>query len=132
MNKIKYKKGYKYKIVEDVITCIPILNLEIKTTLVELNRNGKLTIKKEYSFDGPSGPAIDTKNFMRGSLVHDALYQLIRLGHLDSGYRKTCDKILVDICKKDGMSALRRAYVYRGVRMFGGASVKPREVYIAP
>ena len=49
-----------------------------------LNTKGHLIIKRSYAWDGPSGPTIDTKNFMRGSLVHDALYQLMRHEHLSS------------------------------------------------
>jgi hypothetical protein len=30
-----------------------------------------LNILEEYCWDGASGPAIDTQNFMRGSLLHD-------------------------------------------------------------
>ena len=47
--------------------------------------------------DGPSGPAIDTKNFMRASLVHDALYQLMRLGTLDKSRRQYADRLLQTI-----------------------------------
>ncbi len=31
----------------------------------------------------PNGPTIETKTFMRASLVHDALYQLMREEHLE-------------------------------------------------
>ena len=50
---------------------------------VSIQPDGRLVIQKGYAWDGPSGPTIDTENFMRGSLVHDALYQLFREGKLD-------------------------------------------------
>ena len=80
-----------------------------------------------YAWDGPSGPTIDTKNFMRGSLVHDGLYQLMREGLLaHEEYRKSADDLLRDICVEDGMSKFRAWYVHRAVRISGGKSTKPR------
>ena len=61
-----------------------------------------------YGRDGPSGPTLDTRDFIRGSLVHDALYQLMREGLLDHS-----------IHREDGMTALRAWWVYQGVRLFG-------------
>ena len=46
--------------------------------LLEITSEGELIIRNGYSWDGPSGPTIDTKNFMQGSLIHDALCQLMR------------------------------------------------------
>lgn len=90
---------------------------------LELFPNGVLAIREGYSWDGPSGPAIDTKNFMRASLVHDALYQLIEEGQLSRNQRKNADKTMRDICKEDGMSGKRRFWVYWFVRLFGGTHV---------
>jgi len=94
---------------------------------VSLTKTGDLTLKKSYAWDGPSGPTIDTKNFMRGSLVHDGLYQLMRDGLLDhERYRKDADELLRAICEEDGMSTFRAWYVYRSVRIFGGSAAEPR------
>ena len=94
---------------------------------VRLSKSGDLRLKKSYAWDGPSGPTVDTKNFMRGSLVHDGLYQLMRDGLLDDKtYRKDADAILRDTCKEDGMSAIRASYVYWSVRIAGGYAAKPR------
>lgn len=92
---------------------------------VTLSKTGKLCTKKGYAWDGPSGPTIDTKNFMRGSLVHDALYQLMRERLLSGRMRKAADEILYDLCREDGMSAVRAEYVYHAVRAFGGSSARP-------
>jgi hypothetical protein len=81
-------------------------------------RNGFLHIKAGYCWDGPSGPTIDTENFMRGSLIHDALYQLMREGKISLSYRRRADELLREICLKDGMSRLRAWWVYWGVRLF--------------
>jgi len=84
----------------------------------------ELDILEGYCWDGPSGPAIDTQNFMRGSLLHDCLYQLIRDGYIIPSYRKTADIFLFKICREDGMSWIRGVWVYLGVRMFGWRAIK--------
>lgn len=94
---------------------------------MSLSESGTLTVKEGYAWDGPSGPTIDTPNFMRGSLVHDVLYQLMRLGALDhKKYRKRADEILREMCLEDGMSAFRAWYVYMAVQWFGESSATPR------
>lgn len=92
---------------------------------VRLNRDGLLTLKKGYAWDGPSGPTIDSKDFMRGSLVHDALYQLMREKLLKQRLRKKADEILWMICLADGMAKARANYVYHAVRAFGASSARP-------
>jgi hypothetical protein len=63
---------------------------------------------------------------MRGSLVHDALYQLMREEHLErSKYREYADKVLQKMCKEDGMSSLRALWVYQGVHLGGDPSADP-------
>ena len=84
-----------------------------------------MTIYKGYAWDGPSGPTIDTKDFMRPSLVHDAFYQLMREGKLGQECRKDADELLKIMCIKDGMPAPRAWYVYRAVRRFAAFAVKP-------
>ncbi len=124
---LSYKKGYKYQLVEIYSTKINVKPSEdIATDYIELTTKGNLIIKKGYAWDGPSGPTIDTLNFMRGSLVHDALYQLMREGHLNRyEYRERVDRLLQDMCKKDDMSALRAWWVYYGVRLGGGPAADP-------
>jgi len=123
-------KKYKYQL---MIEYTHATNLRIDEDLatvddfVRLTKKGELSLKKTYAWDGPSGPTIDTKNFMRGSLVHDGLYQLMRDGLLDhERYREDADKILRAICKEDGMSKVRAWYVYQSVRLFGGSAAEPR------
>lgn len=92
----------------------------IETYFLHLNTNGKLIIKKGYAWDGASGLAIDTTNFMRASLVHDALYQLMRMGMLNrEQWRKAADNLLLAQCLEDGMSFIRAKLVYHSVRVFG-------------
>ena len=122
-------KKYKYQLMDEYIIQIdikPVQNIESK--FLSLSSEGVLTIRKSYAWDGPSGPTIDTRNFMRGSLVHDALYQLMRLSALDyKVYRKRADEILREICPEDGMSSFRAWYVYQAVHLFAEGSARPRE-----
>jgi len=127
MECITYKAGYKYQLKASYVTQIDIRPaVHIDMEYLALTTGGILTVKKGYAWDGPSGPTIDTLNFMRGSLVHDALYQLMRERRLDEGkYRETADRLLQTMCKEDGMSALRAWWVYQGVHFFGKPSADP-------
>ncbi len=120
--------SYKYQLMEDYTIQIEILPKEDITTLyIDLNTDGLLTIKKNYAWDGPSGPTVDTNDFMRGSLVHDALYQLMRGEYLDISERDKVDRLLQAICKEDGMTAFRAWYVYKGVSLFGKTNAQPKK-----
>ena len=131
--RIKYKAGYKYQLSRtyDIEINIPG---NMACEFIKLQA-GILTIQKGYAWDGPSGPTIDTKSFMRGSLVHDALYQLMRQNKLASKYRKRADELLKLICREDGMNRVRAWYVYRAVRRGAEKSSKAghgRKVRVAP
>ena len=92
---------------------------------VVLFAHGLLYVRRGYAWDGPSEPTIDTENFMRGSLFHDALYQLMREGALPPEARAVADQLLRDVIRKDGMSRFRAWYVYRLIRIFGGRAARP-------
>ena len=120
MLKIVYKGGYKYQLFETYevpVSIHPQEHLAIDKFL-ELLTNGTLRIYKGYAWDGASGPAMDTKTIMRGALIHDALYQLMRTGKLAQKWRKQADKDLFRVCLQDGMWRIRAYWVYRAVRIF--------------
>ncbi len=126
---IKYKKGYKYQLAETFniqVSSKPTTEEGITSDFISLDNSGLLTIKKGYAWDGPSGPTIDTLNFMKGSLVHDALYQLIREKHLGPHCKDEADYELWKICRADGMSKLRAWYVWKAVQSAGGSAADPR------
>ncbi len=127
MKCISYKGGYKYQLSEPYKAKINIEpDKNIITDFIELTSDGDISIHDCYAWDGPSGPTIDTPNFMRGSLVHDALYQLMRSEDLDrKKYKEPADKLLQQMCREDGMSSIRAWWVYQGLRLFGGAATKP-------
>ena len=121
-------KGYEYDLQEEYrqpLTRLHRFTFDSQYLALAL---GVLIIKKGYAWDGPSGPTFDTKNFMRGSLVHDALYQLMREGVISRiTYREYADDILKRLCLEDGMSKFRAWYVYKTVRVFGKFTCKPRK-----
>lgn len=114
---IAYKSGYNYQLVEDYEIQIAIEpRATIETAFVRLTDEGLLTVKTGYAWDGATD-AFDTVTFMRGSLVHDALYGLMRSGYLSEAlHRESADRILVDICKEDGMWSVKADLVFRIVR----------------
>lgn len=132
MPKIKYRsvKGYKYILAEthqtqtDIRPKTAVIEPKEGKTFIRLDENGILTVYEGYAWDGPSGPTFDTKNFMRGSLIHDAIYQLIRQDRISENYRKYADMHLYTCCIEDGMSEFRASYVYQAVRMFGNSSAE--------
>jgi hypothetical protein len=135
MRHIKYKSGYKYVLSEDYRVNIDLFGIEFETDMISLSIMGNLVIRKGYAWDGPSGPAIDTKTFMRGSMVHDALYQAIREGHLTKTDRLYADQLLRKMCVEDGMSSVRAWWVYTAVRTFAARAADPesgRKIQEAP
>lgn len=135
--KLRYIEKHKYTLVCDFVIhtreygvqiAIPVGAIVTKNEskgLISLDVLGKLTIGIGFNWDGPSGPTVDTESFMRGALVHDALYRLMRFGLLDyKKHRKDADKLMRNICKADGMSGFRSWYTYRAVRLGGKSSAK--------
>lgn len=122
---IHYRAGYKYQLAWDYTEYLPKAKgwPEVNTAFMKVTHvvggGVMLLIRAGYAWDGPSGPTFDTPNFMRGSLVHDAIYQLIREGRLMPTERKYADQVLRAMCREDGMNALRAWWVYEGVRKTG-------------
>ena len=133
---IRYRSGYKYQLAEDYQVKIGVIPKgNVKTDFIDLSTEGMLVIKKGYAWDGPSGPTIDTRNFMRGSLVHDALYQLMRNKLIGEEWRDEADEELRKICIKDGMFKVCARFVYLAVRKWGKMAASPesrKKIHRAP
>lgn len=122
-----YKKGFKYQLCETYTVFTGIYpKCSIETEYIDLTTDGAIFIKKGYAWDGPSGPTIDTKNFIEPSIVHDALYQLMRLGLISQDCRIEADILLRQMCMKKGMSWIRASWVYHAVRLCGGSAASPK------
>lgn len=97
---------------------------EIQTGLISLDRDGNLKLRCGFSWNGANA-TIDTKTILRGSMVHDALYDLMRKGLLDSSqWRETADIELARICREDGMRKSRIVILNFLVRKFGERMTK--------
>lgn len=133
---MKYRKGYKYQLAEAARfqTAIrPPAN--IITEFIHLLTDGQMILRQGYAWDGPSGPTIDTRNSMQGALKHDALYQLLRGGHLHPDYRVEADIDLYHTLVADGMFLWRARLWYDMVRKLAGPSADPaneKKTYEAP
>lgn len=137
---IKYCAGYKYQLVEEYGVQTNILGKEFDHPFFSLRRDGWLTIKKWYAWDGCSGPTKDTKSNMRCGLVHDVLYQAMRLGLLPQGDYLNANEMLEQIFEEDStwLDRLlhRPQYYYEGVKLFGHSSAalgaEPYPIHTAP
>ncbi len=101
---IKYKDGYKHQLAEDYSIQTDIqIEEDVLLTFISLTANGFLTIKRGYAWDGASGPTWDTPSCKRASLVHDAIYQLMREEKVSLQWRFYADRLLKEIGIEDGM-----------------------------
>lgn len=133
--KIKYRelKNYKYELFNgymiqtDIFPELNIYEPNEENPLIVLTRKGMLCIFPGYAWDGASKPAYNSKNFLRGSLVHDALYQLMRQKRISLDNRDKADRLLQSICIEDGMSKFRAAYVYYAVKLFAKNAATPKD-----
>jgi len=125
-DKIGYREGYKYQLAKDYSLKVPVdTPTEINHDFIRLAVDGTLTVREGYAWDGPSGPTIDTPSSMRASLVHDALYQLMREELIGMHNRPIADELLYQICIEDGMWGWRAWFWRREVKKFAAAAAMP-------
>lgn len=123
---VEYTTGYKYQLATDYEIQINVFSPEsILTDFIELTMSGQLKIKKGYAWDGASGPAIDTLSTIRGSLVHDALYELMRKEYISQEWREQADKELYRLIREDGMGKFRAYWWHRGVKKWAAKAASP-------
>lgn len=99
----------------------------------------ELIIRKYYAWDGSTIPA---KNLFRifgwnsdkfckiASLVHDALYQLMRAELLDREYKDYADQLYRDLCIKGGMSNWQANLRYWALKKFGSLKYQDMAIEI--
>lgn len=126
--KLVYREldDYKYQLKKDISIQTRIKGVSCKTTYIELYKNGLLRIITGYAWNGSNWSS--DKHAMIASLVHDALYQLMRLGLLSrTAFRKSADALYRDICVFEGMSKFEAGLRYRGLRWFGKSATYPEK-----
>lgn len=139
MTFIRYRSGYRFQLAEDYSIATTVHDAVRTTALgndyVWLAPNGWLNVRKGYAWDGASGPVRQTPDIVRGSLVHDALYQLMRECGLSATWKPVADELLRTMCIEDGMPHWMAQAVYQAVKAFGGTALDVRSiapVLIAP
>lgn len=126
---LRYRRirGYKYQTLENYTCPTGIITGKrraVKDSWVKLDPTGEIHILKGYAWDGASGPTVDSKSSMFASLVHDALYQLMREEQLDRKYRKSVDDLFYNHCIECGMNKKRAKLWYWAVRWFGESATR--------
>ena len=117
---MKYTEGYKYRLEEDFHISTKITpEYEFHLKHIKLSSSGILTVCKGYSWDGASGPTLDTKNSMVAALVHDAFYELMRKQCISIDNRPEVDKLFYTLLLKNGMNKIRSWVWYRAVKKCG-------------
>jgi len=116
----------RYRLLKPAEVQTAIYGFAVRTQYIALFHNGRLALRAGYEWDGPSGCTIDTKTFMRGSLFHDPLFELIRLELIPYWVKASADVLLRQICLADGMSRIRAAYVYHAVRNASDFAAMPQ------
>ena len=123
---MKYSEyKYKFKVEENFSIELPFKIADFEHQYASL-KDGILSVKRGYAWDGASGPIINTQDTLVASLVHDVLYQAMRLNLIKSNSenKKIADKIFFEILKMHGVNAIRRKVWYLAVRLFGKKSTK--------
>ena len=101
---IEYFSGVKYVLAEDAWFLTPFRGYAGGTSFVNIYPDGWMHIRAGWAWDGASGPTINTKSSMRGSLAHDGVALLMRQGVLphDTTWEPN-DCMLERICVEDKM-----------------------------
>ena len=121
-----FRRGYKYQVTRAYRIRLAIVPFEpVDLPFVKMSITGLTEILPGYAWNGASGPTIDTLNSMIGSLIHDVIYQLIRLGLIDPRFKEYGDGLLHDICVEDGMYHWRANLWRWAVLEFGAGSTRP-------
>ena len=121
---MKYSEyKYKFKVEENFSIELPFKIPDFEHEYAS-SKDGILSVKRGYVWDGASGPIINTRDTLVASLVHDVLYQAMRLNLIKSSKenRKIADKNFFEILKMHGVNSIRRKVWYFAVRLFGKKS----------
>ena len=136
---IRYQEGFRYVLHQPHEMDLseygfqPIIHARSGNAWVSIDEHSVLRIAATYAWDGDSGPARTTRASLRASLVHDALYQLIRIGALRSTEKHLADQVYRDILRENGMWLARVWWRAQALRLFGAnALTRERPVLTAP
>ena len=103
---MKYSEyKYKFKVEENFSLELPFKIPDFEHPYAS-SKDGILFVKTGYAWDGASGPIINTRDTLVASLVHDVLYQAMRLNLIKSSKenRTIADKNFFEILKMHGVN----------------------------
>ncbi len=125
---MKYKSGYRYVSQETVLVNVgPALHAPVSSAFASIAAE-KLCVMAKYAWDGASFTPFKwlgtPKAWLTPSLVHDALYQLIRDGLMDRQYREAADRLFRDMLIERGVWRWVAWVAYYAVRVGGNFAVR--------
>ena len=132
-------KGYKYELMAAIKVEIELPDVTLSNNAINPYirlRNGVLTVKKHYCWDGSSVPfkkytpkwLWDSDKFCKtASLIHDALCQLMREDLLFKGYKPYIDYLYRVMIIKNGMSKWQANLRCLALRKFGDKGIQKEE-----
>lgn len=89
-----------------------------------LDPEGILWLFEGYTWNGASGPTLDSNASRQGTAVHDALYYCLSQYPQSNFTRKQADRELLIWGIRGGMNVERALAWYRSVRLAGGLWLK--------
>ena len=94
--------GWKYRLYKSVTFDTGIIPLEpFDHKYIKYDKNGYMTLKRGYQWNGASGGCPDHKAIMGPSALHDALCQMFAMGILTKDQRCQADHLLACMTKKN-------------------------------
>jgi hypothetical protein len=132
-NAIEYSSGYAFVLEKEysLTVQVPLLpTRKVGTRFVSMDKTGLLVVAEGYAWDGASGPMRQSPDIIRPSLVHDALYQLMREDLIDRANRAAADKLLRDMCVEDGSPSWYADAIHLAVQAFGARFVQPGSTHL--
>lgn len=134
---ISYHKGKsRYQLADDYVIDIGFPHSTgLRADYVDLSTDGVLSIERGFTWDGVTGLAFNTRNFARASLVHDAIFHLMREVGRDPELHEKADDLFRTIALDDGVHVIRvnvHCTSLRLVRSLGWLPGKKRLRYSAP
>jgi len=127
-----YRAGFAYQLEYDFSVLIGIHGHSSVDDFITLEPNGRLLIRKGYAWNGATG-ILDTRSAIRASLVHDALYQLLRRDKLPRSAKAPADALFRTLGIEDGMWRIKaRAGEWLLLRFGDPATRVPRTILSAP
>lgn len=125
---MKYKSGYRYISQEAVVVDLgSALHAPLQAPFASIAAE-TLCVMARYAWDGASFTPFrwfgTPKAWLTPSLVHDALYQLIREGLLDRQYREAADRLFREMLIDRGVWQWVAWVAYWSVRVCGNFAVR--------